>query len=453
MKEEAFPHAVQQWKDAFESKNKSPLKVIAPPTAEGITATAILIKALQRKQINFVLSFSLLTENIVDELSLDTAPALLLLDEDILSINHLENKLKNKTVFVITSSQKAFASPLIHLLAPTEKKEFGLAFLAYSVAEALDPENTELAHLVAPFLLEKGNPEWGTTIVELAKKDKLQREGVGFTLLSSPLQPLNTALTETIIPFFTGISGSEKGAVGFLENLEGEWRTKQGWKRGLDLTEEESRILTASLLKRKWGNIQISMQQVGEVWGIKQESEVIPVREWIDILSVCGKINQPIVALRICLGKKLWLTQGKIQRKKFNQEVARILESIATYAEKKTLKVIDQLAIWVAPEQYTDATIHEVEALMKQYRFLPQYLLFGILGNNKNGEHFLYLFPLHPAAQFENLIIGLTETFPMLKRKDGETSWYLFGQAKEEEILHALLTQTNAIRVEEQIQE
>ncbi|MBI5392122.1 hypothetical protein HZB00_03925 [Candidatus Woesearchaeota archaeon] len=452
MKEEALRLAVKEWKEAFEERAKGPIKIIAPSTSEGITAAAILTRILQRKQKDLVITFSDINEKVIEELSFDTVQTFILLDEGETSLSVLEAKLKQKEVFLISSHRRTFASPSLHLLSPIEEQIQSMALLSYLFALEMSLENKDLAKIVVPLVFDQQD-KIAAQVIEEAKQEHLQKEGQGFLFLHSPLQLLPQALAEVTSPFFPGISGSERGAVSFLENLAGEWKTKQGWKRSVDLNEEECRILTAALIKRKWEAAPLNLEQFGEIWTMKVESEPIAIQEWAEIVKVCGIVKQPITGLRICLGKKLWLTQGRILKKKYNQELGSVLELFYQQSEKKELKVIDQILIWVCKEQFSEIALTEAVQSLKKNAALQKYVVFGILGSTKTGDHFLYMTTIHPTAQFDVLINGLSEAFPLMKKQEGEKAWYTFSQAKEEEILNVLASQSSSIRVEEHIQE
>jgi RecJ-like exonuclease len=105
-------------------------------------------------------------------------------------------------------------------------------------------------------------------------------------------------------PLIPGVTGSESGAAQFLAELGIPLNENGAWRRLCDLTfDEEKKLATAIIVERLKFRHKDAADVFGDVYTfIGWPEELQDAREFATLLNACGRLGEPEVGLRLCLG-------------------------------------------------------------------------------------------------------------------------------------------------------
>ena len=122
-----------------------------------------------------------------------------------------------------------------------------------------------------------------------------------------PLPKLLEYASDVKVP---GISGSERGTIGFLADLDLELEGEDGWRRWVDLDSDERRTVASALVRRavERGVPAARIDDlVGTTYTLADESEGTELRdasEFATLLNATARYDRADVGLAVCLGDR-----------------------------------------------------------------------------------------------------------------------------------------------------
>lgn len=278
-----------------------PLKIISHYDTDGITAAAIVARALQRLNK----SFSLEIVKNLDEQCIAVLPdthVLVFLDLASASLHYLKEK--KTDVFILDHHEFAHPVPenvtLINPLLFHEEPLSG-AGLAYLLAKALSPHNTDLAYLavigMVGDVLDKNVSKLYDEILKDA--DVTVKRGL---LLYPSTRPLDRALEYSSQPYIPGVSGSYRGAIELLR--EANITKFNGRYKSLhELTDNEMSALVTAIMLR-YAAATPPSNLLGNLFLVKFFNKLEDARELSALINACSRMGFPETALGFCLGNK-----------------------------------------------------------------------------------------------------------------------------------------------------
>ena len=123
-------------------------------------------------------------------------------------------------------------------------------------------------------------------------------------------RPIYKMLEYTFDPYLPGISGNEKGAIEFFESLDIPLKDGDLWRRWIDLTPEEKRIVISELVKiciEAGMPIKLIKRLVGETYILLHEEEGTELRdamEYSTLLNATARYGYCDIGLKVCLGDR-----------------------------------------------------------------------------------------------------------------------------------------------------
>ncbi len=123
-------------------------------------------------------------------------------------------------------------------------------------------------------------------------------------------RPIYKMLEYTFDPYLPGISGNERGAIEFFESLGIPLKEGDLWRRWIDLTPEEKRLVISELVKiciEAGMPIKLIKRLVGETYILLHEEEGTELRdatEYSTLLNATARYGYCDVGLRVCLGDR-----------------------------------------------------------------------------------------------------------------------------------------------------
>ncbi|RLJ06542.1 MAG: hypothetical protein DRP12_03855 [Candidatus Aenigmatarchaeota archaeon] len=294
-------------------KGSEKIRVISHYDADGIASGAILVQALKRLGKSFHLTFlKQLRSEWIEELKAEENDLIVFLD---LGSGCLQAISGLKTpVIVADHHQPQGQAEVVHLnpVLFGINEDLSGSGVAYLLARALSPENRDLSDLaiigaIGDSQLGSVGPDWGLLgLNREILKDAVDAGRIkvkkGLRFWGRTTRPIHKALAYSIDPFIPGISGSESGAVQFLQDIgiplknDGVWRTLDS------LSEAEQQKLATEIIKERIRGGEANPEWIfGDVYELL-DKPIKDANEFATLLNACGKQKLAWLGLCFCLG-------------------------------------------------------------------------------------------------------------------------------------------------------
>ncbi|PJA18790.1 MAG: recombinase RecJ, partial [Candidatus Diapherotrites archaeon CG_4_10_14_0_2_um_filter_31_5] len=287
--------------------------------ADGLCAGAIMAKALERKGKTFEnITVKQLYSETIQEIK-DKGKNYVFVDFGSGQMDLLEEKIK-ENFFVIDHHQTVKSDYEFHanpfLFGFDGGKEVSGSGMAYLVAKEIDEKNLDLSALavvgaVGDMQEYNGKLEGlNAGIVEDGEKVKVLKKENDLRLYGKISRPLTQFISFSTNPVFPGLVADDKASAEFLMEKGIELKTKEKWRTYSDLTQEEKKNLTSSLiihLIEKGCSEYIAGKIIGETFTLLKENPKSPLRdakEFATLLNSCGRHGMPKVGLGVCMGDR-----------------------------------------------------------------------------------------------------------------------------------------------------
>jgi len=301
------------------------VRVVSHYDADGITAAAIMCKALYRAGYNF---HTTLMRNPFDKglerVSKEDNELIIFLDMGSGQIETIE-KMKCKSIIIDhhqylkeKTAENVFQINA-NLCGINGNYEACGSTLSYSLAKTLDPMNKDLVGLALAGVT--GDKQYigairgyNKDIVNEALNEGLVEEKVEIKLYGDSLFD---ALYYSFDPYYSGLSGNKKGILELLENLG----LKQDAKIN-DLDFEKKKQLQ-SFLMLKLIEKGCEKNILDTVIRPRYRSDVLgcEMERFADLLDSCGKGGNRSLGLSLCLGDKKSFDDAIAHEKKYKQKI------------------------------------------------------------------------------------------------------------------------------------
>lgn len=298
----------------------APIRIISNYDTDGISACAILVKALNHENRKYVITIlPQLRKNIIDELSREDYKHYFFCDLGSGQISALKDLPKSKEIIILDHHeiQDSNLPDNIFLVNPhifdiDGGKEISGAGVTYLFSRALNPKNVCMAHIGVIGAIGDVQEKNGTgfnplvhEILEDAIKAGLIERKLGFRMYGSQTRPVHKCLEFCTDPFIPGVSGSESSALQFLQEIGIDPRKgKSDWKKMSDLTQEETKRLAAAIIMKRHGE-----EKPEDIFGYnyillneKPDSPLRDAKEFSTLLNSCGRLNKSSLGIGVCLG-------------------------------------------------------------------------------------------------------------------------------------------------------
>ncbi len=301
------------------------INLISHMDPDGITAAAIISKALDRKEIRHHVKFvQMLYPETIEELEIGELT--IFTDLGSSQLKNLKSKFGNSDVIIAdhhSPEKEEEWSNLIHFNAHLENldgvEEISGAGMAYLIAKELDPENKVLSALALIGAIGDIQNGWGKL---KGFNRKIAQDGIeagvvkkkkDLLLYGRHTKPIFQTLKNLTDPPIPGISNNTEGCVSMLKDLGIPYKTDDGYRRPVDLTKEEKKKLATELITRSISSAPEELVEyipgliVGEVYTILTEEERSLLRD-ADEFSTCinstARHEQPLIGLEVAKGDR-----------------------------------------------------------------------------------------------------------------------------------------------------
>lgn len=297
-----------------------PIRVISNYDSDGISACAILVKALNNENRKYAITIlPQLRANIIKELAnenykyyifcdlgsgqLALLKELMPADRQIIILDHHEIQTMEypSNIFLVNP----------HLFDIDGGKEISGAGVTYYFARTLNQKNSSMAHIGVIGAIGDVQEKNGTgfnplvhEILEDAKAGGLMEVRLGLRMYGAQTRPVHKCLEFCTDPYIPGVSGSESSALQFLQEIGIDPRKGSDWKKMSDLSEEEVKRLAAAIILKRNGE-----EKPEDIFGYnyillkeKPDSPLRDAKEFSTLLNSCGRLNKSSLGIGVCLG-------------------------------------------------------------------------------------------------------------------------------------------------------
>ncbi len=319
-----FENAEKAAEKILEHENDS-ITLVSHMDADGISAGALLSEALDRVEIRHQVKFvRMLYPEVVEDLNIGELT--IFTDLGSSQLENLKSKFGGSDTIVADhhdfESEDGWSN-LIHFNAHLEDldgvSEISGSGMAYLIAKALDSENKDLSRLGLIGAIGDVQNAWGELKGfnrEIAK-DGIEAGEVkkekDLLLYGRHTRPVFRALKNLSDPPIPGVSNSIEGSVSLLKDIDIPYQTEDGYRRPVDLSEDEKRRLASELITRAISEVPEELVDyvpgliIGEVYTLLDEDEESVLRgadEFSTCINSTARHEQPLIGLEVAKGDR-----------------------------------------------------------------------------------------------------------------------------------------------------
>ena len=336
--------------------NNKTIRVISHLDADGITAAALIVNALQNENKEYDLSiYSQLTDEVCKELAKEEYKYYIITDLGSSQLSSINKHLKDKKILIMDHHvpQEKADDNIVHInphLIGIDGSTFiagsGVVFF-YSVL--LNNKNSEMAHLpiigaIGDVQEKQGFSGLNNVILEIAIERKKIIPKKELNLYGKQTRPLYKLLEFSSDLNIPGITNNQNSAVLFLNQLGIKHIKENGELRTFyDLTEQEKKKLTeAIIIKRMNAGIinqtnlfNITYEVVDEEQGTFKDA-----KEFSSILNACGRMDQAKTGVYACLNQDNCKNEAHQVQKDYKIEIVHGMNWLKKQIKDKSNSII-----------------------------------------------------------------------------------------------------------------
>jgi len=362
----------------FKKLDDKPIRVISHLDCDGLSSASIIIKALKRENKKFVSSIvKQLNENVLKELSLENYSYFIFTDLGSGYIKLINHYLTNKKVFIFDHhipddfnnyENIIHVNPHLSNIENASEKISGSG-ITYLFAKNLNHDNKDMAHIaVIGSIGDLQNfDNFNKEILDDAiKADKIEVRR-GLKMFGSQTKPLHKILQFSVDPFIPGVTGSEEGAINFLNDLGIEIKEGNNFKKLVNLTEDELKKLTTGIILKRLGSEKNPADVFCDLYLLKDEEDesvTRDAREFGTLLNCCGRLNKPSIGIGVCLGNKKLKEKANDLLREYKLELINSLNWF--YNNKDKMTKGENFLIINAQENIRDTLIGTVTTIISK---------------------------------------------------------------------------------------
>lgn len=328
---------------------KEVIRVISHLDADGISAASLMVKCLNNDNRKYSISIiQQIKRDVLESLAREPYNCFIFTDLGSGVLTDIESLFKGKKVFIldhhepeklnVESDNVFFVNP--HKFNIDGGVEVSGAGVVYLFASCLDKKIEEFAHIAIIGAIgdmqehngfEKINNKILQTAIDKGKIKVIR----GLRLFGAQTKPLHKVLEYCTDPVIPGVTGSESGAIQFLQQIGINPKNGNGWKKVVHLTEEEMKnLVTGVILARlKEKNPE---DVLGNVYILKEEDHESPTKdakEFATLLNACGRLDKASLGIGACLDDKKIKQRAISLMTDYKKE---IINSLKWYDKNKT---------------------------------------------------------------------------------------------------------------------
>ena len=241
------------------------------------------------------------------------------------------------------------------------------AGLAYAVAKALDPKNTDLAAVaIVGAVADVQDQEFrrlhgfNRTILQDGKDAGVVQASIDLRLFGRETRPIHKMLEYSNDPWIPRLSGNEDACISFLLEIGLDLKVEDTWRTWSELDAGEKRRVVSELathmLSRGSGWKEVE-RLVGEVYTLVKEPVGSPTRdakEFGTLINACGRYEAAEIGYRVCRGDRAEALEQALRLLAGHRE--HLVSSLA-WIEQVGLSTLDSVQYFHAQDKIRDTVV------------------------------------------------------------------------------------------------
>ncbi len=303
-----------------ELDKKETIRLVSHLDADGTCAAAIMIKALNTDNRKYSISIvQQLTNEVIDSLAKEPYNYFVFTDLGAGQLGYIKKKLIGKQIFVLDHHQPEkvkLTNNIVHvnphLFGIDGGSEISGAGVVYTFVKSLNKKVADLAHIAVIGAIgdiqegSEGFSKLNKEILDEAVRRNKIKVIKGLRIFGAQTRPLYKVLEYCTDPYIPGVSGSESGAIQFLQQIGVQAKNGKEWRKIVHLDDEEIKKLVSGIILRRLS--EDSPEDVlGNVYILNDEEKESPFRdakEFSTLLNACGRLEKASLGIGACLGDK-----------------------------------------------------------------------------------------------------------------------------------------------------
>lgn len=344
-----FREKISKAKDFFYQFDKTkPIRIISHLDADGISAVSLLIRLLNLENRKYAVSiFQLLTKDSLNQLVNEDYEQYIFTDLGSGQLASINSVFKDKKVLILDHhniQEVEFLNDNIchvnpHLCGINGTDEISGAGVVYMFAKECNENIKHLAHIAVVGAIgdvqeNNGFKELNKKILDSAVDNGFLTVKKGLKFFGANTKPLHRILEYSTDIFIPGVSGSESGAIQFLQSLNISPKKGNEWRKLSDLGEEEiSRLVTGIVMRRSSETKPEDI--IGPLYILNNEKDGSPTkdaREFSTLLNSCGRMGKASLGIGVCLGDEAITKKAILSQQDYRIE---LMQALRWYNENK----------------------------------------------------------------------------------------------------------------------
>lgn len=360
---------------------KETIRIIGHLDSDGIAASSIIIKALNNLNMKYAISIvHQLTNDVIKELSLENYTYYIFVDLGSGQISSIKKALTQKTMIVLdhhqleetsVSDNITFVSP--HLFGIDGSKEISGAGIAYFFASMLSDKNKDMAHIaivgaIGDIQNEDGFLRLNEEILKEAEKQGKIKVKRGLKVFGRETRPLHKVLEYSSDVYIPGVTGSESGAIQFLNDLGIDAKNGNDWNKLSHLQEDDLQKLATGIVLRRLSEKKPE-DIFANVYTLVEEEKESPLRdakEFSTLLNACGRLNKASLGIGACLNDKKIKLKAIRQLTEYKKEIVHAMNWFEENRNTKSTIIEDGFVIINAEDSIMPTMIGTLASILSK---------------------------------------------------------------------------------------
>ncbi|GIU69918.1 MAG: single-stranded DNA endonuclease [Candidatus Woesearchaeota archaeon] len=293
---------------------KETIRIIGHLDADGICASSIIINALTKLNRKYTLTIlPTITDESLEQLKSENEKYFVFVDLGSGSLDSIGRILSEKNIFILdhhhpqsTTIYNNITQINPHLFNIDGSDEISGAGVVFLFTQEL-VDNSEMSRIaivgaIGDIQENNGFKKLNSEILNIAINKRLIEVKKGLKFFGVQTKPIHKLLqysSEIIIP---DVTGSESGAIKFLQQIGINPQTKKGWKKISELTDDEKkRLIAAIVMKSNNSKPEDIFTNNYLLIGEKEDSPFRDAKEFATLLNSCGRLNKASIGIGACL--------------------------------------------------------------------------------------------------------------------------------------------------------
>ncbi|NQV08339.1 DHH family phosphoesterase [Candidatus Woesearchaeota archaeon] len=337
--------AAEKFKQLDENET---VRIISHYDADGISSASILVKLMNLLKRKYALSIvQQLNKQVLKELSNEEYKIYIFSDLGSGQYEFIKEILKDRSIFILDhhiSKSKDFEKDNIvqlnpHLSGIDGGMDISGAGVCYLFGKELDSRMEKMSHIaligaIADNQTKNGLSKLNNEILQAAVKAGKIEIKKGPRFFGMQTKPLYKLLQYSTDPYIPEITGSENNSIQFLKDVGINPKTPTGWKKAVELTEEEMEKLTKGIISKRKEEIKPEDIYTNHYILTDEEdgSPLRDAREFSTLLNACGRMDKSSLGIGTCIGDEKMKKAAVFLLEDYRNK---IIEAVKWYEENK----------------------------------------------------------------------------------------------------------------------